>query len=260
MGSLGETLRQARLDRGASLDDAEQETKIRRRYLEALENEDYGALPALVYTRGFIRTYARYLGLDPEATLDLFGPARAREDRPVLRPATPQLAAPRSFSTQLFVAIASVVLIVLLLMYLWAQYTSFVESLGQNDQGAASRQVATPTRPAVGSNPTVAPQPGAPSTPGPTQPVAPSAAASPTPERGIVLEVRVTERTWIEVWLDGTSQLQTTLQASAERSFSANQSIRMRVGNAGGVQATVNGQSQGVLGDRFQVKDFVWER
>src|SRR5439155_22320904 len=55
MGSLGETLRQARLDRGASLVDAAQETRIPRRYLEAREPEDYASLPARVCTRGRIR-------------------------------------------------------------------------------------------------------------------------------------------------------------------------------------------------------------
>src|SRR3954447_18198618 len=64
MGSIGETLRQARIDKGVSIADAERATYIRRRYLEALEADDYAALPASVYTRGFIRTYAEYLGLD----------------------------------------------------------------------------------------------------------------------------------------------------------------------------------------------------
>jgi cytoskeleton protein RodZ len=88
----------------------------------------------------------------------------------------------------------------------------------------------------------------------------PAPVASPTPERGLVLEFRVTERTWMEVWVDGASQLQASLQAGTVRSFSANQSIRLRVGNAGGVEVTVNGQPQGSLGERFQVKEFVFER
>jgi cytoskeletal protein RodZ len=250
MGSLGETLRQARLDRGASLADAEAETHIRRKYLEALEAEDYAALPPMVYTRGFIRTYARYLGLDPEGTLDLFGPGRVREERMAIRAATPQLTPTRPVSMRLFTAIAGVVLIGLLLAYLWTQYTSFVESLGQAEQPAVARTAVA--SPQGGGQPTAAPAP-----------VQPTSAPPPTnaaPEQGIVLETRVTERTWMEVWVDGSSQLQATLQAGQTRSFNANQSIRMRVGNAGGVQVTINGQPQGPLGDRFQVKEFVWER
>jgi hypothetical protein len=93
-----------------------------------------------------------------------------------------------------------------------------------------------------------------------TPAVATPPAAAAAPESGIVLEARVTERTWMEVWVDGTSQLQATLQSGSVRNFTARQSIRMRVGNAGGVEVTVNGAAQGALGERHQVKEFVWER
>lgn len=262
MGQLGETLRQARLDRGASLVDAEHDTHIRRRYLEALESEDLAALPPPVYTRGFIKSYARYLGLDPEATLDLFGPPRAREDRPAIRPATPRLSPARPASVRIFVAVAGLVLLLLLLVYLWTQYTSFVQSVGSADPSGGARATATASRPAGGPTgveaPAVTPAASAPAAPVPAPPIA--AGPSPAPERGIVVEARITERTWLEVWVDGAPQLQATLQAGTSRTFNANQSIRMRVGNAGGVEVTVNGQPQGPLGDRYQVKEFGWER
>jgi cytoskeleton protein RodZ len=255
MGSLGEMLRQARLDRGASLADAEHETRIRRKYLEALESEDYGSLPATVYTRGFVRTYARFLGLDQERALDLYAPGRAREERLVLRPATPQLTAGRTVSMRVFTALAGAILASLLLVYLWTQYNSFVDSLGQAERSAAGRAVVpTPVAKPAG-------EPSPASVTATTVPTAVNVAApAAVPERGVVLEVRVTERTWMEVWIDGVSQLQTTLPAGSVRSFTANQSIRMRVGNAGVVQVTVNGEPQGVLGERLQVKELVWER
>jgi cytoskeletal protein RodZ len=282
MGSLGETLRQARLDRGASVADAERETHIRRKYLEALESEDYAALPALVYVRGFIRSYARYLGLDPEATLDLYAPSRVREERPVLRSATPQLSGGRPISARVFIGIAGLLLAGLLLAYLWTQYNYFVESLSQADQrtptrvgaGAAGGAVAvsSPTRNEATLGPApdrvgfAAANPDRPDSASsvPTVAATPTLAAAPvllpTPERGVVLEARVTERTWMEVWVDGTSQMQATLQAGASRSFTANRSVRIRVGNAGAVQVTVNGEPKGPLGEKNQVKDFVWER
>lgn len=260
MGSLGETLRQARLDRGASLVDAEDETHIRRKYLEALEAEDYASLPALVYTRGFIRNYARYLGLDPERTLDLYLPGRWREERPVLRPATPQMSIARPISMQVFLVATGLVLAGLLLAYLWAQYNSFVESLSQSDQSAVARAVvATPTRPIVAGSPSPAAAGPSPAPAAPAPPAQPAGPA-PTPERGVVVEATITDRTWMEVWVDGVSQLQSTLQAGANRRFTANQSIRMRVGNAGGVEVTVNDERRGTLGERHQVKEFVWER
>ncbi|TMK74408.1 MAG: hypothetical protein E6G49_03875 [Actinobacteria bacterium] len=67
---IGEVLRstRARLDR--DIYTAERETKIGRKYLEALENEDWDVLPAPAYVKGFLRTYAGYLGLDADALVD----------------------------------------------------------------------------------------------------------------------------------------------------------------------------------------------
>jgi cytoskeletal protein RodZ len=67
---IGETLREARLDAGIELDEAERTIRIRSRYLSALENEDWGVLPGEAYVRGFLRTYGDYLGLDGAALVD----------------------------------------------------------------------------------------------------------------------------------------------------------------------------------------------
>jgi transcriptional regulator with XRE-family HTH domain len=63
---IGATLREARTRRKVDLSEVEAATKIRIRYLQAIENEDWDVLPGGAYTRGFIRTYAGYLGLDGE--------------------------------------------------------------------------------------------------------------------------------------------------------------------------------------------------
>lgn len=69
---LGEVLRAAREAKGVDLARVERDTKIRARYLAALETMDYRALPGAVYTRGFLRNYGQYLGLDPEYLIDLY--------------------------------------------------------------------------------------------------------------------------------------------------------------------------------------------
>jgi cytoskeleton protein RodZ len=69
---IGESLRRARTDRGLELEQVSDETKIRVRYLRALENEDWGTLPAPAYARGFLRTYAAFLGLDADALVEEF--------------------------------------------------------------------------------------------------------------------------------------------------------------------------------------------
>lgn len=66
MQSIGETLRKARESKGITLDQAEDDTKIRKRYLQALEDGDYDIIPGLVYAKGFLRNYSGYLGLNQE--------------------------------------------------------------------------------------------------------------------------------------------------------------------------------------------------
>lgn len=69
---LGAVLRGAREARGVDLPRVERDTKIRVRYLAALENGTYRDLPGAVYTKGFLRNYGLYLGLDPEYLIDLY--------------------------------------------------------------------------------------------------------------------------------------------------------------------------------------------
>lgn len=72
MGELGTWLVRAREARGLTLEDAERDTRISRRYLQALETETFETIPAPVYARGFLRSYSQYLGLDPVEMLSLF--------------------------------------------------------------------------------------------------------------------------------------------------------------------------------------------
>jgi cytoskeleton protein RodZ len=72
MAEIGYRLVRAREARGLTLEDAERDTRISRRYLEALEDEQFERIPAPVYARGFLRSYAQYLGMDPQELLALF--------------------------------------------------------------------------------------------------------------------------------------------------------------------------------------------
>lgn len=72
MGQLGDTLRQRRISLGLSLEQAEADTKIRARLLDALEEGDYGKLPNPGYVRGYVSSYARYLELDPVPLLAMY--------------------------------------------------------------------------------------------------------------------------------------------------------------------------------------------
>src|SRR3954451_7579417 len=82
---IGPTLREARMRREIDLDEVEAQTKIRVRYLSALENEEWDVLPDGPYARSFIRTYATFLGLDGERLAEDF--RRERESLADERPA-----------------------------------------------------------------------------------------------------------------------------------------------------------------------------
>jgi len=69
---IGNSLREARLRRGVDVAQAEVATKIRGKYLRALEDEQFELLPAQTYVKGFLRTYAEYLGLDGQLYVDEF--------------------------------------------------------------------------------------------------------------------------------------------------------------------------------------------
>ena len=256
MGTFGQALRDAREDLGVSLADAERETRINRRYLEALESEDDSAMPPAVYTRGFIRTYSLYLGLDPETMLDAYGPQEAIEDSVRIRPIPAELNASRSIPFRPAVVFAGLIVASLLVVYLWGQYTSFRETVDQIETAPTTRAPTATVAISRGASPSPSPGSTIPSLAGPS----PSPVVAVVPERGLVVDAKVVERTWMEVWVDGRSVMADTVQVGFTRSFTAEQQVRMRVGNAAGVQVVVNGSNQGPLGGRGQAVDAIWGR
>src|SRR5512135_3345055 len=106
--SLPERLAAARERKGVDLTRAERDTKIRARYLSALERGDYRELPGAVYTKGFLRNYAIYLGLDPEDVLRQWRRERGEQatPEPLVVPPRPIAAPPRplTFSPSVIVA------------------------------------------------------------------------------------------------------------------------------------------------------------
>src|SRR5207244_12256217 len=114
---LGETLRRARLSKNVTFEDAERVTRIRLEYLEALEREDFTKLPAPVYARGFLRSYAGYLGLDPGQLMPFFPVGHVEE--PKLDP-LPEVDQPRTWNMNGVLAIGVVGLLILLVVALYS--------------------------------------------------------------------------------------------------------------------------------------------
>jgi cytoskeletal protein RodZ len=124
---LGEILQRARQERGISIEDAERATRIPRRYIEALEQENFSILPAPVYARGFLRSYSGYLGLDPGQLLPMFPVGHV--DEPALEP-LPAVSQPRTYSMSGIVAVAVVGALILLVAGLY--------SIGRENGGGIS--------------------------------------------------------------------------------------------------------------------------
>src|SRR5919108_2509011 len=89
MPSIGETLREARMRQRLDIADVEMRTKIRAKYLRALENEEFGMLPGPTFVKTFLRTYAEMLGLDPHVLVEEYRSNYEAEDELELQPLGP---------------------------------------------------------------------------------------------------------------------------------------------------------------------------
>lgn len=131
MKTVGEILSRARQDQHLGLDQAEKATKIRKKYLEALEFDDWQKLPSLTYARGFIVNYAQYLGLTPEMILAVFrrqaNPERLEKNKIVPRGVSEPLNEPFfRLTPSKIIGFFVLTLILLFFYWLFGQYQSLV--------------------------------------------------------------------------------------------------------------------------------------
>jgi cytoskeleton protein RodZ len=116
---IGPTLREARVRRKLTLQQAEDDTKIRVKYLQAMENEDFEVMPGITYVKGFLRTYATYLGLDGDIIIDEFTSRAGPEPEHEPFGGVSALGKPYSHrrrNTLAFVAFACVLVIIVLIV------------------------------------------------------------------------------------------------------------------------------------------------
>ncbi len=124
MFEIGSSLREARERRNLSYGQVEAETAIRTRYIRALEDEDFHILPGPTYTKGFLRAYAEYLGLDGQPFVDEFNsrhhdPRGAIEHTPIAsrpRSRPPQRRRHRRESNLIMIALAAIVAVSFLIV------------------------------------------------------------------------------------------------------------------------------------------------
>ena len=286
---LGEWLRQRREELGISLEQAEADTRIRARYLEALETEAFDALPDPIVGRGFLRNYSTYLELDVDEAAARYAqfnappppePLPARGDRSLIsepfRP-LPLHDMPGFRSSRGWIAGLAVVLLVVLALAAWWGAPRIV-ALWNRPRPTATQRIVSTALPTSTLTPSVAVAETSTPTVTATEALTPEASAaveptltvtwtpspSVTPSRpaylGIFLELVFTDTSWVQVSVDDVRQFQGELEEGTYRSWYAEERLELRVGNAGAVLVTVNGQSLGTLGAVGEVVDRVFEK
>ncbi len=286
MSELGRLLREAREAKKLSLADVESVTRIRQKYLEALEDSEYASLPSSAVARGLLRIYAAYLGLDSAAALDLYkkegGDVGAAVE--IAEPGKPRLVDYRPLEVELsdtaprFTwwpwAVALVVVAIAAAVIWRLLSTNIIQNplaVFRPTPSPTATATITPTvwRVTATSQPTATPTLPLPTPtsdllplPTPTVPALPTPTPRPTQEPEVVariaLELRTTQRTWLRVIADGITVEEGLLEAEITRSWEANESITVRTGNAGGVMLVLNGEDLGVMGNVGQVVERTW--
>ncbi len=294
MASFGMRLKQEREKQSITLDDISLSTKISTRMLRALEEERFDQLPGGIFNKGFIRAYARCLGMDEDqaiadylaatTTVTPSGKKSENNDPP------PMLDPPSSHDGNTAAAripwgtFAVTLLIVALGFAAWGFYSrqsqkaaptsaapattppevapTPVAETSPSTNGSAVAAVAAVAA-AGRSQPTVPPSAGGDtgSTPAANPPVSiPEQAPSPDlqPGRFVVL-IKAREDSWLSVSVDGEVSTQGTLTAPAEKSVRATKEITIKAGNIGALDFAFNGKKLPAQGDYGEVKTLTFD-
>lgn len=243
---IGETLVAARRQQGVALSDAAAETRVRESYLAALEAEDFAALGGDVYVKGFLRSYARFLRLDPEPLIAAYRAEYEHHDDDISplgqRPVAP-LPSERSPTMVIGAGLVLVVVAVLALIG-W---------LGGNDDDPADVGLApAPVETSPAAVPSVVPT---------DPPTAASESEPPSDEPtevlasdGVKLKLDFDEGpSWVRVTVDGQTEVEGEQAEGASLTFDGDEAITVRIGDASNVRVIVNGDDRGYLGGPKEV-------
>jgi cytoskeleton protein RodZ len=268
---IGRVLERKRKERGLSLEEVEQATKIRKRYLTGLEREDYTMLPDTVYARGFLKTYANYLGLDGEAFVrQLKSTRKPRRERgidyntrpdsdfekPLITPSGLSGTRKRRISTSaivtLLVALLALAAVIGTLYFVGrgvqaskdGDASSAANPPRKEQQKVASREKESDARSgkAGASDADVGDQ------------KTPADAKQSAPPDNLQVLVDVRERpSWILVRADGVVAYEQIAQPGFSQTFEAERQLYIKCGDAGAVVVDINGQDVGALGPAGEI-------
>lgn len=254
LASFGEELRREREIRGISLKEIADATKISKRFLEAIERNDHQTLPAPVFTRGFVREYARYLGLNSEEMVNRYNFAAASDDRiekppqiekypqtPV-RDITPKPPPKRGIPPAYARVNRNAIAITLIVVALAGVGYWAVQYKRDRDAAAEAAPLVVATSSAA--------------VPAPLQP---AAAAD---DSNLRLAIEVLDNAWVTLEADGKTVINAEMTQGERRTFEASDAFRFRtIGNAAGLRLTLNGAVLPALGEDGEViKNRVFDR
>jgi cytoskeleton protein RodZ len=226
-GSFGELLKREREIREVSLNEVTVATRIPPKFLEALENQDWGKLPGGFFNRGFVRAIARYLGLDEEHLLAEYDLARGEEQAE--SPAVPERRIPSPPKWLVAVAVLVILLgvagAVAAGVYEWRRYTARRDSKQSLDSSTSSQPEPSPALPSLMVD------------------VAPTASLVSSTSSPLDLSVSTSADTHVRILADGKLLLDTDLRAGDNRRFSAGQRFEVTAADTSAVLLELNGQT-----------------
>lgn len=241
MFEIGNTLREARLRKGLGILECEDQTKIRAKYLRALEDEEFDALPSGTYVRGFLRTYAESLGLDAQLVIDEHdsrfggpdGEAGGEQPRRGAAARKRRRRGVRSEVQLLWLAIGGVMGVALLV---W---------MGAG--GSESQPLPEPAAVQADGE-----RSAAGSADGEVQPAAAEPGVAGEAPRQVTILLRgAGGGSWVQVRggdQDGREVFRGTLRDGEERRFGVQRGLWVRIGNTGGLDLEVDGEEQEISG------------
>ncbi|MDR1206619.1 MAG: DUF4115 domain-containing protein [Peptococcaceae bacterium] len=244
--NIGAILRHTRLERGVSLEQIETDTKISKRYILNLENEEWTKLPGRVYIKGFLKTYSNYLGLNEQAILDRFEvdviPAPTFPSVPLKPRRNIELnVKPKRRAIVLMSALAICFLVLVQFWYYW--------QVAPNQD-----RENLPTAPTM--------DPAGALTEPTSAPVASADLTTPPKRTSIEMELTVGEgECWVQIKGDGAVLYEKTMRNGETVALSGMTRLELVAGNPSVAELTLNGEDYGVLGERGAVarKTYVLE-
>jgi cytoskeleton protein RodZ len=254
-GTFGEHLRREREMRGVTLDEVSQATRIGTRFLEALENEQWKDLPGGVFNRGFLRSIARYLGLDEEALVAEY--AQTTNDRPQVAEWAPS-ATDRGGETRAKSSRRLAWLVTLLVLVAagagawwgWQEYGSMLRAWRSPlpEVPGPEPPAATAAAPNLESSGSNAPATNA-SSAAPAGPATGGSTTSPAPVPAeLELRVQASRATEVSIAADGKNVFQGRMSRGESRVFKATDHFDVTAQNSFALVLELNGVSMPPMG------------